>query len=210
MGKIDFKKKFKNLYKSSSKKVAIVEVPRFNFLMIDGCGDPNTSQEYKDAIEVLFSVSYKVKFMIKKQPNGLDYGVLPLEGLWWTEEMKDFSMGNKDIWKWTALIMQPEFVTTDLVNKAIDMVKKKKDLSSLPKLRFESIEEGLVAQIMHIGPYIEEESTVEKLHKYIETNDYNKVGKHHEIYLNNPRRTKPENLKTIIRQPIALKSKGTL
>lgn len=202
MGKIDFKKEFKELYNPTSKEVQIVTVPKLNYLMIDGSGDPNTSQEYKDAIEALFSVSYALKFMIKKEISGVDYGVMPLEGLWWTDNIEEFSMENKGIWKWTSLIMQPDFIEKDLVDRAIEEVKKKKKLASISKVRFKSITEGLVAQIMHIGPYSEEKPTVEKLHNYIESNGYDKTGIHHEIYISDVRRTAPERLKTIIRQPI--------
>ncbi|MEW9094898.1 MAG: GyrI-like domain-containing protein [Clostridiaceae bacterium] len=205
MGKIDFKKEFKELYNSSSKEIQIVNIPKLNYLMIDGTGNPNTSQEYKEAIEALFSVSYAIKFMIKKGATAVDYGVLPLEGLWWTDNMEDFSTENKDIWNWTALIMQPEFVDEDLVHKALEEVKKKKNLPSLSKIRFENIDEKLVAQIMYIGPYSEEDPTIERLHNYIDEMGYIKVGKHHEIYLSDARRAAPEKLKTILRQPIAKK-----
>ncbi|WP_315116479.1 GyrI-like domain-containing protein [uncultured Clostridium sp.] len=205
MGKIDFKKEFKELYNPSSKEIQIVNMPKLNYLMTDGTGNPNTSQEYKEAIEALFSVSYAIKFMIKKGATAVDYGVLPLEGLWWIDNMEDFSTKNKDIWNWTALIMQPEFVDEDLVHTALEEVTRKKNLPSVSKIRFKSIEEGLVAQVMYIGPYSEEAPTIERLHNYIDEMGYIKVGKHHEIYLNDARRTAPEKLKTILRQPIAKK-----
>ena len=205
MDKIDFKKEYKELYKPSSKEVQIVNVPKLNYLMIDGHGNPNTSQEYKDAIEALFSVSYAVKFMVKKGSIGIDYGVMPLQGLWYHDNMESFSEERKEEWNWTSLIMQPEFVDKDLIDKAVEQVKKKKDLPSITKIEFESLDEGLVAQIMHIGPYSEEKPTIEKLHNYIEENGYIKVGKHHEIYLSDPRKAAPKNLKTIIRQPISKK-----
>jgi len=203
--KIDFKKEYKELYKPSFKEVQIVNVPKFNYLMIDGHGDPNTSQEYKDAIEALFGVSYAVKFMVKKGSIGIDYGVMPLEGLWYHDNMELFSQERKEEWKWTSVIMQPEFVHKKLIEEGIEQVKKKKDLPAITKIKFESIDEGLVAQIMHIGPYSEEKPTIEKLHNFIEENGYIKVGNHHEIYLSDPRKAAPKNLKTIIRQPIALK-----
>ncbi|MCM1988967.1 GyrI-like domain-containing protein [Oceanirhabdus seepicola] len=205
MDKIDFKKEFKELYKASSKQVQIVNVPKLNYLKIDGMGNPNTAQEYKDAVEALFSLSYTVKFMIKKGSMGIDYGVMPLQGLWYHDNMELFSQERKEEWKWTSLIMQPEFVDKELIDEAVDQVKKKKDLSSIDKIKFESLDEGLVAQIMHIGPYSEEMPTIEKLHNFIEENGYIKVGNHHEIYLSDPRKAAPENLKTILRQPIAKK-----
>ncbi len=205
MDKIDFKKEFKELYKASSKEVQIVNVPKLTYLMIDGTGNPNTSQEYKDAVEALFSLSYTVKFMIKKGNMGIDYGVMPLQGLWYHDNMELFSQERKEEWKWTSLIMQPDFVDKELIDEAVEQVKKKKDLPSISKMKFESLEEGVVAQIMHIGPYSEEMPTIEKLHNFIEENGYIKVGNHHEIYLSDPRKAEPENFKTIIRQPIRKK-----
>lgn len=202
MSKIDYKKELKHLYKPSTKKVEMVDVPRMNFLMIDGKGDPNTAQEYKDAVEALFSVSYAVKFMIKKGELAIDYGVMPLEGLWWADDMSTFSVEDKSNWKWTGMIMQPEYVTNELVKEAIEQVKKKKGLPGLPKLHFEAFTEGKAAQILHIGPFSEEGPTIEKTHQFIEKNGYERSGKHHEIYLSDFRRTAPEKLKTIIRQPI--------
>ncbi len=201
MTKIDFKKELKHLYNPSTKKIEIVDVPIMNFLMVNGSGDPNTAQEYKDAVEALFAVSYALKFMVKRE-KGVDYGVLPLEGLWWTDDMTQFSTENKDIWKWTSMIMQPEYVTEDLVSKALEQVEKKKNPPALSKIRFENFHEGLSAQIMHIGPYSAEAPTIEKLQNFIRENGYELRGKHHEVYLSDPRRSTPEKLKTIIRQPM--------
>jgi hypothetical protein len=173
-----------------------------NFIMIDGMGDPNTSQEFQNAVEALFGVSYTLKFVVKKGKLGIDYGVLPLEGLWWAEDMSQFSVENKDSWKWTLMIMQPEFITANLFDQAIDQVTKKKGLVSLTKLRFTSYKEGKSAQIMHIGPFSEEGPTVEKVHGFIEDQGSKISGKHHEIYLKNLRQTAPEKLQTIIRQPM--------
>jgi len=202
MPKIDLKKELKHLYKPSAKKIAIVDVPPMNFLMIDGSGDPNTAQEYKDSIEALYAVSYTLKFMIKGSGTGTDYVIMPLEGLWWTDDMSEFSLENKDIWKWISMIMQPEYVTKDLVDEALKQVEKKKNPPALSKIRFESFHEGLSAQIMHIGPYSAEGPNIEKLHNFIKENGYELRGKHHEIYLSDPRRTAPEKWKTVIRQPI--------
>ncbi len=202
MKKIDFKKELKPLYSPSSKKVEIVDVPEMNFFMIDGQGDPNTSKDFQDAVEALFSLSYTLKFMIKKGELAIDYGVMPLEGLWWTDDMSKFSIEHKEDWKWSVMIMQPEFVTRELVAEATEQVKKKKDLPALSKIRFETFFEGKAAQIMHIGPFSEEGPTVEKLHAFIKDNGYALHGKHHEIYLSDIRRAAPERWKTIIRQPI--------
>jgi hypothetical protein len=202
MDKIDCKKEFKDLYHPSSKKVAVVNVPAFNFVIVDGVGDPNTSQDYKDAVSALFTVSFTLKFMVKKGKPSVDYGVMPLEGLWWADDVKSFVAGNKNLWKWTSMIMQPKFVTAALFGEAIEQTKKKKNLPALPKLRFECFQEGLSAQILHLGPYSAEKETVEKIHGFIKENGYQLTGKHHEIYLSNPGKVAPEKLKTIVRQPM--------
>ena len=201
MEKIDFRKELKHLYSPSAKEAVIVEVPKMDFLMVDGQGDPNTTQEYKDAIEALYAVSYTLRFMTKKGKE-VDYVVMPLEGLWWTEDMTRFMMESKDAWKWTSMIMQPHYVTEELVQRALEQVRKKKDLPALSMMRFEGVHEGLSAQIMHIGPYTAEGPTIERLHNFIREKGYELRGKHHEIYLSDPRRSKPERLKTVIRQPI--------
>ena len=201
MAKLDFKKELKHLYRASAKKVSLVEVPPMNFLMIDGHGDPNTSPEYAEAIEALYAVAYALKFKVKRE-QGIDYVVMPLEGLWWTDDPAQFDMDNRDIWKWTAMIMQPECVTAEMYRDAVAEVRKKKALSALDKMRFETYYEGLSVQILHIGPYSEEGPTIAKLHNYIEEHGYRLNGKHHEIYLSDPRRTAPERLKTILRQPV--------
>ncbi len=202
MQKINFKKELKGLYKASAKKVEIVDVPSMNFLMIDGEGDPNTSQAYKDSVEALFGLSYAIKFMVKKGDLRIDYGVLPLEGLWWGDDMSGFSVENKTAWKWTSLMMQPDLVTREMVEEATEQVRKKKNPAALSKARFESYTEGKAAQIMHVGPFSEEGPTVRKVHDFMEENGYKHSGKHHEIYLSDIRRAAPEKWKTIIRQPI--------
>jgi hypothetical protein len=202
MDKIDYKKELKELYKPGIKEVSVVEVPVMNYLMIDGQGDPNTSQEYQEAVEALFSVSYTLKFMIKKSDLQVDYGVLPLEGLWWTDDMANFSVDNKSDWKWTSMIMQPEFVTRERFEDASEQVKRKKNPAALSKIRFEAYTEGLSAQIMHLGPFSEEGPTIKKIHTFIEDQGHQLKGKHHEIYLSDFRRTAPEKLRTVIRQPM--------
>lgn len=202
MEKIDYKKELKDLYKSSAKKVDILSVPEMNFIMIDGAGDPNTSQKFQEAVEALFSISYTLKFMVKKGDLGIDYSVLPLEGLWWTDDMSQFNIENKDNWKWTLMIMQPEYATRELFHEAVEQVKRKKNLPALPEVRFEAFSEGKAAQIMHIGPFSEEGPTVEKVHNIIKESGFNLAGKHHEIYLSDIRKAAPEKWKTIIRQPV--------
>jgi len=201
MEKVDLKKQLKEFYNASPKEVTVVDIPVMNFIMVDGQGSPNNSSEYIAAIEALFSVSYTLKFMIKKSRK-IDYGVMPLEGLWWAEDMTKFSADRKDEWKWTAMIMQPRYVTSEDVKVAIEQIKKKKDLPAIAKLRFESFFEGKVAQIMYVGPYSGEGATIAKIHAFIQNSGYTLSGKHHEIYLNNPSRIAPEKLRTIIRQPM--------
>jgi hypothetical protein len=205
MVKYDFKKEKKDLYYPSDKKVSVVDVQRMKFLMVDGKGDPNTSTEYQNAMEALFPLSYKTKFISKKE-NNQDYVVMPLEGLWWVENMEEFTIEDKESWNWTAMIMQPEFITAELIKRAMEDVEEKKNPASLSKIRFENFSERLSAQIMHIGPYgAAEGPTVERLHDFIEKSGYKKRDKHHEIYISDVRRTRPERLKTVIRQPIEQK-----
>lgn len=192
----------KDLYKPSKVQIVSVKVPKLNFLMVDGKGDPNKAKEYQDAIETLYAMSYKIKFISKKE-NGNDFVVMPLEGLWWSDDMATFSPGQKDDWKWTAMIMQPDVIDTKMFEIALKEVKAKKDLPSLSKIRFESYEEGLSAQVMYLGAYTDEAPTIAKIHKYIKKEGYKLTKKHHEIYLSDPRRVAPEKLKTIIRQPMS-------
>jgi len=201
MKKIDYKKEFKNLYKPSAKVVEEVEVPKINFLMIDGEGNPNTSQGFQDAINVLYPLAYTLKFMVKKSELGIDYGVMPLEGLWWADDMSTFNINNKDNWKWTLMIMQPKFITKKMFQLALEKVKEAKNPTGLSLVRFESYEEGMVAQTMHIGPFSEEGPAVARVHSFIQENGKNLRGKHHEIYLSDIRRAAPDKWKTIIRQP---------
>jgi len=201
MEKIDYKKEFKHLYRPPTGKVVQVDVPTMQYLMIDGEGDPNTSESYSDALEALFAVSFAVKFLIKKGPQAVDYTVMPLEGLWWADDMSSFSVDNKSDWKWTMMIMQPDIVTEDIVARAISNVRKKKNPIALSEIRLETLTEGICAQIMHIGPFSEEGPTVEKVHQYIEGRG-ERAGKHHEIYLSDIRRADPEKWRTVIRQPM--------
>ena len=204
MSKIDYKKELKGLYLPSSKKVVKVNVPSMNYLMVDGMGEPDPvlNPGYGQAVEALFTVSYTIKFMLKKAENGIDYGVLPLEGLWWADDMTDFIKGNKSRWKWSMMIMQPKVVTKSIVGEAIKQVKAKKKVTVLELLKFSSFTEGEAAQILYIGPFSEEGPTVEKVHSFILERGRKIRGKHHEIYLTDVRRAAPENWKTVIRQPM--------
>ena len=202
MRKIDLVKELKHLYRPSAQRIARIEVPIMNYLMVDGAGDPNTSQSFKDAAEALFAISYTMKFMVKKSDMAIDYGVLPLEALWWADDMSAFTTGNKDAWKWTAMIMQPDFITRDMVAVAMAEVKKKKNPAALSKVRCEALSEGDCAQTLHIGPFSEEGPTIEKVHQFIERCCCKLIGKHHEIYLSDIRRADPAKWKTVVRQPM--------
>jgi hypothetical protein len=201
MKKIDLKKELRHLYQPSAKEVVQVDVPTMNYVMVDGEGDPNASQAFSDAVEALFAVSYAVKFMVKKGPLAIDYGVMPLEGLWWAEDMSQFSMEDKSNWKWTLMIMQPEFVTKEMIEGVISEVRRKKNPAAISSVRFEALSEGRCAQILHIGPFSEEGPTIEKVHRFIASRGA-RIGKHHEIYLSDIRKADPAKWKTVIRQPM--------
>ncbi len=201
MAKVDLKKELKHLYQPSAKEVIQVDVPTMNYLMADGKGDPNTSQAYSDAIEALFMVSYAVKFVVKKGTPAIDYGVMPLEGLWWADDMSRFTTTDRSNWRWTMMIMQPSFITPGIIDRAIADVKRKKNPTAISKLRLEAFSEGRCAQILHIGPFSEEGPTIEKVHQFIDSKS-KRTGKHHEIYLSDIRKADPSKWKTIIRQPM--------
>lgn len=182
-----------------------VDVPELRFLMIDGHGDPNHSQRYQQAVQALYAVSYTLKFALKKQ-RGLDYRVAPLEGLWWAQDMTQFSTQRKADWDWTMMIRQPVQVTLQLVEQTAQQVADNKRLAAARELRLERFTEGPAAQVLHLGPYSAEGPTIATLHGFIHEHGRRFDGrrhKHHEIYLSDPRRTAPERLKTIIRQPIS-------
>ncbi|HSX64727.1 MAG TPA: GyrI-like domain-containing protein [Pseudoxanthomonas sp.] len=200
MDKIDLKKELNTLYKPSAKKVVEVDVPAFNFLMVDGEGNPNTSTSYKEAVEALYSVSYSVKFALKKE-NGTNYAVMPLEGLWWADDFASFHRSDKDAWKWTMMIMQPPEISRKMVQSAIAGIQEKKVLPGLQRIRFEKFKEGRCAQTLHVGPFSAEGPTIQRVHDYITSRSALR-GKHHEIYLSDVRKAAPENWKTIIRQPM--------
>jgi hypothetical protein len=200
LDKVDLKKELKNLYNPSAKEVSVIDVPAMNFLVVDGEGAP-ISPQYSAAIEALFSVAYTLKFMVKKGKN-IDYSVMPLESLWWVDDMSKFSADRKDEWKWAALIMQPKYVTSDDFNLAIEQVKKKKNPIALPKVRLIRFKKGPSAQTMYVGPFSAEGPIIVKIHAHIQNGGHALSCKHHEIYLNNPATTAPEKLKTIIRQPM--------
>jgi hypothetical protein len=206
MTKLDLRKDLKHLYQPSAKAPVLVDVPEMQFLMLDGRGDPNASEEFQGAIMALYSVAYTLKFAVKKGPLALDYPVMPLEGLWGADtpiaSIEAFEATDKSQWRWTLMIMTPEAITEELVTQAAAEAAKKKELPLLGRLRLETFHEGLSAQIMHLGPYAEERPALEKLHAFAREQGYELHGKHHEIYLGDPRRTAPERLKTVLRHPV--------
>ena len=203
--KLDLKKEYRELYNPPGKDPVVIDVPPLKYLMIDGINAEPESEAFQNAIQALFSVSFKTKFISKKKP-GTDYVVMPLEGLWWADDMNDFTAGKKETWRWTMMILQPGFVTTGMMEDAIDASGGKAPAESLDKLRLEELHEGLSAQVMHIGPYSEEHGNIMKIHELIHSKGGSfegKIQKHHEIYLSDFRKTPPERLKTVLRQPFS-------
>lgn len=201
MGKRDIKRERRAFYHASAKQVAEVDVPPFSYLMIDGEGDPNTSPAYARAVEASFSVSYTAKFALKKSGLAIDYTVMPLEGLWRADDWSVFSANDRARWKWTMMILQPDFVPEKIIHDAIKRFTETKHLPGVEKLRLERFHEGPSAQLLHIGPFTEEGPTIARLHEHIDAKSA-RSEKHHEIYLSDVRRAAPSKWKTIIRQPM--------
>ncbi len=208
--KFDYKKEYKDLYMPKTKP-SIIEVPEMIFIMVDGKGNPNTCEEYKNAMEVLYGLSYSIKMskMNGTQPKGyFEYVVPPLEGLWWVEDdnFDGINITDKDKFCWTSMIRQPEFVTIEVFETVKQALLKKKPELDFSTTRLSIYKEGLCAQIMHIGPYDDEPATIKVMEEFIVNegyiNDISIARLHHEIYLGDPRKTKPEKLKTVIRHPI--------
>ena len=209
---LDLKKDLKYLYQPSAKKVEILKVPKLQFAMIDGAiekgSEPGKSPLFAEATQALYSISYTLKFMLKKRKtNAIDYPVMALEGLWWVEDGM-FDITIEDNWFYTLMILQPEVITKDIFAEGLEQVRKKKgDLPAISKLRLAKFEEGLCMQVMHIGPYATEPATIERMRAFASENGYrDRVGplngKHHEIYLGDPRKADPAKLKTVLRHPL--------
>jgi hypothetical protein len=205
MAPFDIVKLHKPLYSPSAKHPAIVEVPALAFLMVDGRGDPGTSEAYHEALEALYGVAYTLKFSLKKADAERDFKVAPLEGLWWADAaaptMAELQR-DRDSWNWTMMIAVPDEVTADEVTAAAGAAARRKELAAAPLVRLERLEEGLAAQFLHVGPYAEEAPTIARLHEFVIAQGYELRGRHHEIYLGDPRRTAPERLKTVLRHPV--------
>ncbi len=205
----DVRKEMKELYLPSTKGFATVDVPEMSFLMVDGEGDPNTSEEFQDAVGALYSLAYTLKFMLKKEGKAPDFVVPPLEGLWWTrEEGGGFDYEARGTWKWTVMIMQPDHVTKGHFERArVDVEakarKKKQPVPrGLAKARFERFREGLSVQTMHVGPFSAEGPVIARMHAHAAEQGLRLRGKHHEIYLSDPRRVPEEKWRTVLRQPV--------
>lgn len=190
----------------ASRSPELVRVPPLSFLMVDGQGDP-TETAFAEAVQALYGLSFTLKFGLKKD-LGLVYRVGPLEGLWWADDIADFRLGRREEWRWTAMIVQPDAVSADLVERARgEVIKKRRSTSALERARLETYDEGLAGQVMHIGPYSAEGPTIDRLHAFIHELGYTFDGRrqrHHELYIGDPRRSAPEKLRTIVRQPVAV------
>lgn len=197
----DIRKQRKELYAPKRGEFEIVDVPPLGFLMVDGHGDPNTSTAYREAVESLYAASYAVRAVAKAR-LGMVHTVGPLEGLWSAEDLDAFRTHDKSVWDWTMMIAQPDWITTDLVEEALDAARKY-DRPALGRVRFERYTEGRCVQILHVGSYDDEGPTLERLHReFLPANGLAPTGRHHEIYLSDARRTEPARLRTILRQPV--------
>jgi len=205
MSPVDLVRELKPLYAPSAKHPVIVEVPELAFLMIDGRGDPNTSEAYQEAVEALYSIAYTAKFRLKKADPERDFKVTPLEGLWWSDSEQprmDELQAQRDDWNWTVMLALPDQVTAAEVAAAAEAAARRRPVPAAGRARLERFAEGLAAQIMHVGPYSAEAPTIERLHAFVEAQGYEFRGRHHEIYLGDPRRTAPERLKMVIRHAV--------
>ncbi len=208
MNKIDLRRDLKHLYAPRADNVEIVDVPQFKFVMIDGEIEPEetpeTSPQFQNAFAALYGAAYTLKFVSKlRKTDPIDYTVMSLEGLWWTDSGV-FDFAQKDSWRWTLMVMQPDHITHEMFQEAVEQLNKKKPNPAVSRLRLESFHEGLCVQVMHVGPYDAEPATIRKMHDFARENGYGLRGKHHEIYLGDPRRAKPEKLKTILRNPVEM------
>ena len=181
----------------------VVTVPPLQMLMIDGSGDPNTSSLYREAVSTIFPLAYALKFLSKRE-LGCDYTVMPLEALWWSDDMATFTTArDKSRWHWTLLNVVPDWLTEEHWATASDTVARKGVAPMLDAVRLERFDEGLSVQTLHIGSYDDEALVLDALHhEFIPSQSLRMRGRHHEIYLSDARRTAPDRLRTILRQPV--------
>ncbi|MFC9919598.1 GyrI-like domain-containing protein [Agromyces binzhouensis] len=201
--KYDVKRAHRELYAPSAKDFVLVDVPPMQYLAVDGHGDPNTTPAYAEAVEALFGVAYAVKFA-SRRTVGRDFAVAPLEGLWWADDPGAFAANDRTAWNWTMLIAQPDWIDEAAVGAAVDATRAKgRGSPSINALRLTRVTEGRSAQIMHLGPFADEAPTLARLHhEWMPQHGLAFNGPHHEIYLSDPRRTAPEKLRTVLRQPV--------
>lgn len=206
--KIDFKKT-RDCYRAMQDEFRVLDVPETRYLMIDGHGDPNTSPRYADALAALYPVAYQLKF-ISKRELGRDYVVPPLEGLWWADDMSSFTtVRDKERWRWTMMILTPEWIDERVFEGAVDQAGAKDRPARLGEVRLEVLAEGRCVQTLHVGPYDDEAAVLARMHReFIPENGLRMTGRHHEIYLGDPRRVAPERLRTILRQPVEAADQG--
>lgn len=208
MDKLDYKKEFKELYNPKTVP-SIIEVPEMKFIQIDGRGNPNDEGgAYQQALELLYALTYTIKMAPKSgsmPKDYFEYVVPPLEGLWWLDGNPETDLRDKNKYCWTSMIRQPEFVTDEVFKYAVEAVTKKKGLDT-SKARLVTYTEGLCVQCMHLGPFDDEQVTFAKMKDYMAQNglvhDSAYIGRHHEIYLGDPRKTEPSKRKTILRYPV--------
>lgn len=200
--KIDFKKTL-NSYRAKPGEFRIVDVPRMQYLMIDGHGDPNSSPAYAEALSALYPVAYKVKFASKRD-LGRDYVVPPLEGLWWAEDMDSFTTRrDKSQWDWSMMLMVPDWIDQEMFEAAVGQVTSKSSPARIGEVRLESLSEGRCVQTLHIGSFDDEAGVLARMHRdFIPGHGYHLSGKHHEIYFSDFRKVAPERLRTLLRQPV--------
>jgi hypothetical protein len=211
MEKLDLKTDLKYLYAPSARKIEVVEVPAMNFIMIDGAIEPGqapgTSPLFQENMQALYNAAYTLKFATKlRKQDPIDYPVMALEGLWWVED-GTFDIQKPGNWKYTVMIMQPDLVTPGMFAEALAQLRKKRgDQPAFDRLRLEAFHEGLSVQTMHVGPYAAEPATVERMQAFMQANGFQDLiglgGKHHEIYMGDPRRADPSKLKTVLRHPV--------
>jgi hypothetical protein len=194
MFKIDHRKTLKQLYPSSGKIPVMVEVPPMNFLMVDGHGKPD-GEQFQQAAGILYPLAYTLKWMVRLESD-IDFHVMPMEVLWKVNrEKKEFT--------WTMMLMQPEYVTFDLVAEARQKVQPKVDAAHIAKVRFEQYTEGICVQILHIGPYEGMDASANRMEAFAREQGFSiPLRNSHDIYLNDVRKTNPANLKAIIRLPV--------
>lgn len=202
--KTDLRTELATLYPTGKRATRphLVDVPAGRFIMMDGSGDPNTSPRFEEVLGVLYPVAYGVKFASKAA--GRDYVVMPLEGLWWSDDLTAFTLDRRDEWRWTLMIRHPNFVSESAIRSVLDEVVSagKVSESLAGDLRIEMFAEGRAAQVLHIGPYETEGPVIARLHEFVAEQRLSLRGEHHEIYLGDPRRSAPEKLKTVLRHPV--------